>query len=56
MFYKKQVISTDCIFLEDRDSSVGIATGYRLDGHGSIFSRDKIFLFSIASIPGLGPT
>jgi hypothetical protein len=34
-----------------RDSSVGIATGYRLDGWGWIPGRGKIFLFSTA-----GPT
>jgi hypothetical protein len=39
-----------------QDSSVGIVTGYGLDGRGSIPGRDKIFLFSIASRPALGPT
>jgi hypothetical protein len=29
-----------------RDSSVGIATGYWLDGQGSIFGRGKIFFFT----------
>jgi hypothetical protein len=38
------------------DSSVGIATGYRQDGRGSIRGRGKIFLFSTASRPALGPT
>jgi hypothetical protein len=28
-----------------RDSSVGIATGYKLDGPGSISGRDKRFFF-----------
>jgi hypothetical protein len=28
-----------------RDSSVTIETGYRMDGHGSIPGRDKVFLF-----------
>jgi hypothetical protein len=37
-------------------SSVGIATGYGLDGRVSIPGRGKIFLFSIASRPALGPT
>jgi hypothetical protein len=31
-------------------------TGYRLDGCGSIPSRSKIFLFSIACRPDLEPT
>jgi hypothetical protein len=35
--------------------TVGIATGYGLDGRGSIPSRGKIFLFSTASRPALGP-
>jgi hypothetical protein len=34
---------------ESRDSSVGIATGYELDGWGSIPSRVKIYPFSTAS-------
>jgi hypothetical protein len=38
------------------ESSVGIATGYRLDGRTSIPGRDKIFIFSIASRLALGPT
>jgi hypothetical protein len=33
-----------------------MATGYRLDGRGSIPGRDKIFLSSIASKLALGPT
>jgi hypothetical protein len=39
-----------------RDSSVGIVTGYGLDGWGSFPGRGKIFLFYIASRPALGPT
>jgi hypothetical protein len=39
-----------------RDSSVGLATGYGLDGQESISGRAKIFLFSTASRPALGPT
>jgi hypothetical protein len=31
------------------DISVGIATGYRLDGRGSIPSGSKIFLYSTAT-------
>jgi hypothetical protein len=38
------------------DSSVGIATGYRLGGRGSIPDRGQIFLFSTASKPAIGPT
>jgi hypothetical protein len=37
-----------------RDSSVGLATGYKLDGQGSIPGRGKFF--SITSGPALGPT
>jgi hypothetical protein len=33
-----------------------IATGYGLDGRGSILGKGKIFLLSIASTPGLGST
>jgi hypothetical protein len=40
--------------LEGRDSSVGTATGYRLDGRGSIPGRARIFIFSTASRPALG--
>jgi hypothetical protein len=39
----------------DRDNSVGIVAGYRLDGWGSIPGRGKNFLFSTASRPALGP-
>jgi hypothetical protein len=35
---------------------VGIATGYGLDGRGLIAGRGKIYLFSTASRPALGPT
>jgi hypothetical protein len=40
----------------NRDSSVGIVTVYWMDGWGSIFKRSRISLFSLASIPDLGPT
>jgi hypothetical protein len=40
----------------NRDSSVDIETDSRLDGLGSFPSSEKIFLFSIASIPALRPT
>jgi hypothetical protein len=39
-----------------RDISIGIMTGYGLDGRGSITDRVKIFLYSTASIPALRPT
>jgi hypothetical protein len=39
-----------------RDSSVVIVTGYGLDSRDAIPGRYKIFLFSIASRPCLGPT
>jgi hypothetical protein len=39
-----------------RDSSVGVQTGYELDGRHSNPDRGKIFLFSITSGPDLGPT
>jgi hypothetical protein len=42
--------------LRNRDSSVSIATGYELDGRGSIPGRAKFFLFSTASRPALVPT
>jgi hypothetical protein len=37
------------------NSSVGIATGYRLDDRGSI-SGKGVFFFSVASRLGVGPT
>jgi hypothetical protein len=37
-------------------SAVGIATGYGLDGRGSILGRDKTCLFSTASRIALGPS
>jgi hypothetical protein len=39
-----------------RDSSVGIATGYGLDGWCSIPGGGMRFFFSPLSIPALGPT
>jgi hypothetical protein len=39
-----------------QNSSSGTATGYGLGGQGSISGRGKIFLFSIAYRPTLGPT
>jgi hypothetical protein len=38
------------------NSSVGTTAGYGLGGRDSILERVKIFLFSVASIPVLGPT
>jgi hypothetical protein len=42
--------------LRSLDRSVGTETGYRLDGQFSIPTRSKIFTFSMASRPALGPT
>jgi hypothetical protein len=42
--------------IRSRDSSVGIATGYGLDGRGSIIGRGKIFLFSTVTSTALEPT
>jgi hypothetical protein len=39
-----------------RDNSVGTATGYGIDGWGSIPGKGKIFLYSSASISTLGLT
>jgi hypothetical protein len=41
---------------ESRDTSVGIGTGYGLDGRCSIPGGGKISLFPIRSRPALGPT
>jgi hypothetical protein len=38
------------------DISLDIGTGYGLDGKGSIPGRDKMFFYSTASRPALGPT
>jgi hypothetical protein len=38
------------------DIAVGIATGYWLDGKGSIPSMGRLFLFLTASRPALRPT
>jgi hypothetical protein len=43
-------------FWKSWDSIVGITKGDGLDGRGSISWKDKIFLFSIASRPAVGPT
>jgi hypothetical protein len=42
--------------MRSRDSGVGIARGYGLDGRGSILGKGTVFLISIASRPALGPT
>jgi hypothetical protein len=44
------------MILRSRNSSVGTATGYELDGRGSIAGGGKIVLFSAAPIPALAPT
>jgi hypothetical protein len=43
------------IYVKSLDSSVGIAVGYGLEGRVSIAGKRKIFLFSIASRPAVGP-
>jgi hypothetical protein len=50
------IINLVCVQNRNRDSSVSIATGYRLEGLGLILGRAKFFLFSIASGPAPGPT
>jgi hypothetical protein len=42
--------------LWSRGSSVGIVTPYGFDGQGLNPGRDKIYLFSTASRPAVGPT
>jgi hypothetical protein len=58
--YRIQFTLPPCLFqialYPSRDSSAGIATGYEVDGRGSIPGRGKIFLFSTASRPVLGPS
>jgi hypothetical protein len=53
----KNLVICKCflVLIEGRDISVDIATGYGLDGRGSIPGKGQIFLFSTASIPVLGP-
>jgi hypothetical protein len=53
-----QVSSSGYITLKlySRDSSVGMATGYELDGRRSIPSRGMVYLFTITSRLSLGPT
>jgi hypothetical protein len=51
-----QRIILNCLTILSWDSSVGIAVGCGLDSQGSIPGRGKIFLFSTASRPALGPT
>jgi hypothetical protein len=46
------MFSQDCsCLLSYRDLSVFIATGYGLDGRGSILGRGRVYLFSTASNP-----
>jgi hypothetical protein len=44
---------TDPTSMDNRDNSVGIATGYGLDDLGSILSSFKILLFPTASRPAV---
>jgi hypothetical protein len=48
--------SSSMSLITSRDSSVGIVTGYWLDGRGSVPVRDKILPFSITSKSALGLT
>jgi hypothetical protein len=43
------------LMMMSQDGSVGIATGFGLDGRGSIPPGQEIFLFTV-SRPALGPT
>jgi hypothetical protein len=52
MFFKYITFLKIIIFY----GNAGIVTGYILDGRGLIPGRCKIFLFSTASRPDLGPT
>jgi hypothetical protein len=50
------ILLTYIFTVEGRDCSVGTETSFGLDGWGSIPCRVKIFLFSTASRPTMGPT
>jgi hypothetical protein len=49
-------VNNTCKEVGSRDSSIGRATGYRLEGRVSILNRFKILLFAIGSRPTLDPT
>jgi hypothetical protein len=51
--YNRLYFGQKCTFKKP-DSSVGIKTGYGLDGQGSIPGRGKIFLLSTASRLAVG--
>jgi hypothetical protein len=55
VLYNRQVGDLYSVLLEGRESSVGIAMGYGLDGRGSIRGEGKKFFFS-SSTPALEPT
>jgi hypothetical protein len=42
--------------VNSHDGSVGISTGYVLEGRGSELSMGEIFLFSTTSRPAMGPS
>jgi hypothetical protein len=45
------------VYVKSWDSSLGVVMGYGLDDHrGLIPGSCKIFLYSITSRPGVGPT
>jgi hypothetical protein len=41
------------LFVRSRDSSVGIVTGYELDGRGSIPGRGMVFFYSVQTSSGV---
>jgi hypothetical protein len=55
VFLKRQ-FSSSLYHFRSQDSSVSIATGYGLDGQGSIWQKQEIFLYSTASRLALGLT
>jgi hypothetical protein len=57
LIHKRKNIFTFYAPYFDRDSSVGIAKGYGLDGRDSVPDGDKVFvLYSSASRSAVGPT
>jgi hypothetical protein len=50
------LISNSIKCMHKKTVGVGIATGYGLEGPGSIPDSENVFLFSTASRPTLGPT
>jgi hypothetical protein len=46
-YFLRRYISQDLRIIQSRRSSVGMATGYRFDGQGSILGRGKRFLSTL---------